>query len=64
MILKNIGPQMFICPHPGAIYSMFILLIVPSDTSVVVLIVLCFGAEFLCFLSLMYVFIFQLTSGN
>ena len=29
-----------------------------GDTSVVVLIVLCFGVEFLCCFSLMYVFIF------
>ena len=29
-----------------------------GDTSVVVLIVLCFGVDFLCCLSLMYVFIF------
>ena len=29
-----------------------------GDTSVVVLTVLCFGVEFLCCLSLMYVFIF------
>ena len=34
-----------------------------GDTSVVVLIVLCFGVEFLCCLSLMYVFIFLVQFG-
>ena len=32
--------------------------LIQGDTSVVVLIVFCFGVEFLCCLSLMYVFIF------
>ena len=34
-----------------------------GDTSVVVLIVLCFGVEFLCCLSLMCVFIFLVQFG-
>ena len=34
-----------------------------SDTSVVVLVVLCFGVEFLCCLSLMCVFIFLVQFG-
>ena len=34
-----------------------------GDTSVVVLTVLCFGVEFLCCLSLMYVFIFLVQFG-
>ena len=34
-----------------------------GDTSVVVLAVLCFGVEFLCCLSLMYVFIFLVQFG-
>ena len=35
-----------------------------GDTSVVVLIVLCFGVELLCCLSHMFVFIFKFNSGN
>ena len=36
-----------------------------GDTSVVVLLVLCFGVEFLCCcLNIMHVFIFLLCSGN
>ena len=35
-----------------------------GDTSVVVLIVLCFGVEFLCCLSRMYVFIFLVQFGK
>ena len=38
-----------------------ILLIVPSDTSVVVSFVLCFGVDFLCCLNRMHVFIFCLS---
>ena len=34
-----------------------------GDTSFVVLIVLCFGVDFLCCLSLMYVFIFLVQFG-
>ena len=34
-----------------------------GDTSVVVLIVLCFGVEFLCCLNIMYVFIFLVQFG-
>ena len=34
-----------------------------GDTSVVVLIVLCFGVEFLCCLSLMYVFLLLVQFG-
>ena len=43
--------------------SNFILLTFQGETSVVVLILLCFGVEFLCSLSLMYVFIFLVQFG-